>query len=832
MKPFEKIGTGILFSLMSFTVHAETDEAVLIGKNTAWRHYIVQSTEEMRLPSGEIVPVSISGGRRSAPKVKQHASVSRSELPADNWMQPEFDDSGWPLRLLPTRTGRNRAISLLCLRNRFFVENPKAAGPIKLSVAYRGGVMVYVNGKEVKRSDMPESEVTSKTSATDYPKEAYLDPDGHLLRLGWGDPGKYRDRFELRNRALTDFIIPVSALQAGVNVLALSVHRPPTDEILYKGKPVKYNWRFCPWETLNIKKVSLRAPVGTQTHPQTQGLIPLNLLSADPLPAKARPNIWARFKPIRVSGARNGFFSAQVVIASMEPIKNLQVANEAEAILVRYPRGEALHETPPEKVPVDPETKLAMQRLWITVNVPPETAPGLHRGVLTVSADNVDALTLPIELSVADWTLPNSGVFETFFDLVQSPESLAIKYEVEQWSPEHWKLVDRSFELMGQVGSRVLYVPIIRESHFGNKHSMVRWIKKADGTWDHDFSIFEKYLDTAIRRLGKLHMVGVHAWGAYSGGSYFGKGKRADENQPFRYSLIDPATGKLTAAEGPSWDDPDCVDFLKPVFDGIRSRLEDRGLANTMMIGSGHDRVASPAALAVLKKASGGVPWVVHCHPHRTNISGQPIGYLAYVWGTKGPTLNPKYRAYGWREKDLVVTFPRAGSGTIGKVFDHSPLMQYRMMRETAICTALKGFGWMGADFWHVIKNRRKTVTLLDYYYGYDQRTNLGMGHAVYRLLAPGPDGPLATTRLEMAREGGQEAEARVFIERVLHDPRRKAKLGADLAEECQSKLDKRLKLIIRSRSNWLLAACNGYEREYKQTLYALAAKVKAALKE
>jgi hypothetical protein len=59
-------------------------------------------------------------------------------------------------------------------------------------------------------------------------------------------------------------------------------------------------------------------------------------------------------------------------------------------------------------------------------------------------------------------------------------------------------------------------------------------------------------------------------------------------------------------------------------------------------------------------------------------------------------------------------------------------------------------------------------------------------------MLNPGPNGPVATSRYEMLREGVQNCEARIVIETVLTDDAKKAKLGADLAAKCQQLLDDR----------------------------------------
>jgi IS5 family transposase len=52
---------------------------------------------------------------------------------------------------------------------------------VVVDLGYRGGVVVYLNGKEVARGDMPEGPVTPETPALPYPDEAYLDADGKML---------------------------------------------------------------------------------------------------------------------------------------------------------------------------------------------------------------------------------------------------------------------------------------------------------------------------------------------------------------------------------------------------------------------------------------------------------------------------------------------------------------------------------------------------------------------------------------------------------------------------------------------------------------------------
>ncbi len=63
--------------------------------------------------------------------------------------------------------------------------------------------------------------------------------------------------------------------------------------------------------------------------------------------------------------------------------------------------------------------------------------------------------------------------------------------------------------------------------------------------------------------------------------------------------------------------------------------------------------------------------------------------------------------------------------------------------------------------------------------------------------LSPGPDGARSTIRFEAAIGGVQECEARIFIEKALLDPAKRAKLGEETATRIQKLLDERTRVIL-----------------------------------
>ncbi|GAH88085.1 unnamed protein product, partial [marine sediment metagenome] len=107
-----------------------------------------------------------------------------------------------------------------------------------------------------------------------------------------------------------------------------------------------------------------------------------------------------------------------------------------------------------------------------------------------------------------------------------------------------------------------------------------------------------------------------------------------------------------------------------------------------------------------------------------------------------------------------------------------------------------RGMGRIGADYWRVIKDKRGRrrgwahQLFREGNWGWRGSMNLNLCNPV---LAPGPDGPMATNRLVALHEGIQECEARIFIERALTNPRLKRGLGAAFAKQTQGMLDERL---------------------------------------
>jgi hypothetical protein len=165
------------------------------------------------------------------------------------------------------------------------------------------------------------------------------------------------------------------------------------------------------------------------------------------------------------------------------------------------------------------------------------------------------------------------------------------------------------------------------------------------------------------------------------------------------------------------------------------------------------------------------------------------------VWATRFGADPDEGRLHGWAMKRLKVHFER-------NIRNEFHLQTVRFLAEMNITGESRGFARQGADFWPVFKGRRGalTGTLGE---RYTSRRNLDVRAT---MLAPGKAGAISTHRFEMIREGLQEAEARIFIEKAILDK----KITGDLAKRCQDILDERMRAMLRGgatltlvRSRW-----------------------------
>ena len=532
-------------------------------------------------------------------------------------------------------------------------------------------------------------------------------------------------------------------------------------------------------------------------------------------------------QPIALVGTRNGSFSGKVVVGSTAPIRGLraQVGDLAErggpgripskAVHVRYAmrssnwgtwqvvpeaisRFDDLYEKCPDEVPVVGKVNgadwiqggWAVVPVWVTVRVPADARPGEYEGKLVISAGADKLADVPVKLTVCSWKLPDPREYCTFVDMMQSPDSVSLEYDAPLWSEKHWKLMENSFKHAGEIGSRVVYVPLICRTNMGNAESMVRWVKKADGTWGHDFSIMDRYLDLAEKHIGKPQIVCFYVWDAYLEGGMtaaeepatLAARKEHEGKGPLVTAL--PAGGGTETVTLPPYSDGASAALWKPLLRELDRRLKKRGIEKAAMFGIATDVLPAREVVTFFNGLRPGTNWVKHAHNPGLDLYGVPYGYCACFFHMDF-WLDPDARDgthnshnYGWRRPELVAFYSRAMS-------ENSPITGFRLTAEMNISGTQRGLGRLGGDFWVVLKDRRGTkVGRVSERYPLSSWRNLNIHMSI---LSPGPDGAVATARFEMLREGIQETEARILIEKALTDDALRARMGDKLADRCRA---------------------------------------------
>jgi len=561
-------------------------------------------------------------------------------------------------------------------------------------------------------------------------------------------------------------------------------------------------------------------------------------------------------RPIDIVGARNAPFTGQVAVSSDKALEGLQasatrlehtegsyhIPSTSVQVLYGMPAErwerhdqfynarDVLAERPPEKVVPAAGAEGVAQPIWVKVRVPADAPRGEYGGQLTISVEGLEPVEVPVHLRVAGWKVPEPRQFETHVGLIQSPDSVALYYNVPLWSDEHWKLLEKSFALLGEIGNKTVHIPLICRTNFGNTQSMVRWVKQSGGTYSYDFAVFDRYLDLAQKYL-EPDVVCLYVWDIYTGRQRWNRPEWREEGGAVKVTVLDPAAGQVAEMEGPRYDAPEALDFWRPLVLELQRRMRERGLRDAMMIGiMGDFNIPWPETVELFERIDPDLKWVWNAHSSNTRPH---IGYCTRVYANK-PPLPGAGSSYFWQRSagPIVGFFPRFRAMDICPLRPSAPLGVYQLDTEAAQRHGVDGIGRLGADFWGVMKTRGRNHTLVARYPESDW-SQLNPTTSETSLLEPGPEGALSSARFEVFREGVQQCEARILLEKAVLVPEWRELLGAELAERCHEILDERARMLRAAVStddeSWIWYAHSGWEQRALK-LFQAASEVQKVL--
>jgi len=841
---------------------------------------------------------------------------SVTAAPVDAWRMPEFDDSTWLRERKPDGVGspalytcgtteRNGWLRCVFLRFRFEIPDAASAGVMTFGADYIGGIRAFVNGKEFVRGHLPDGDLNADTMAQDYPLEAYVAmypdlPDKEKAKFNGKEPPptqiiRSADEltavgsrlYKLRNRTISTMVIPHELLRKGTNILAIELRAAPLHPYVLK-EWFGYRGDDRQWEHARLSRMELRStskevpscvgrPRGVQiwTEDMTR-----RLFSAEYLERGAVSGV------IRLVGARNGTYAAQVVVGADRDLARLKVtASElknagggvlpAESIRVlgmnpqpmadisllgegrivgadsrelgggisnygdwSAPKTRALVCFAPEALENKTAAAAALGKLqyfdwissalperigadscqpyWLSVKIGADAAPGTYRGVVRVEGPDIPAVTASLEVEVVDWRLVAPHHFQTIVAIEQSPYGVAKQYKIPLWSDKHWALIEASLRQLARAGNGVWFVPVLLDSEFGNKDdSMIKWIRKRDGSLAFDYANMDRYLDLIVKNCGTPRVIGFPVMHGYQGAVEV-KVQDETSGREERLNLGPNASGREK-----NW---------QPFACSLYAHMVARGLNQAMFWGFGWDQDGDGKLKDLMRQLVPEVLWMCGTHDAHIAITGglpdpdlavfYRQTFAAAAWtGPSTPPPEPFYKVVeniqsfligaesqkGWKPRSqLLLSTPRVDSGAIVVNGTAMP-WAFRIFPERAIFTGYRGTGRMGGDYW------------ARSYYDGCKNGGGGPGFSIMKTLWPGPEGAEPSARFEAMIEGLEELEARIFVEQALD----RGILPADMSRRVVEQMGRHYKGTFAAGLDW---------QDRSRRMYQLASEVAKAV--
>lgn len=140
-----------------------------------------------------------------------------------------------------------------------------------------------------------------------------------------------------------------------------------------------------------------------------------------------------------------------------------------------------------------------VQPIWVQCWIPQSTTPGTYKGELLVKDGDRLLQRLSLEVAVSSRELPEPSKWAYHLDLWQSPYAVSRYYQVPVWSQEHLDAMRPIMKALADAGQKIITATITHKPWDGQTEdyfeTMVTWMKRADGTWTFDYTVFDRWVE-------------------------------------------------------------------------------------------------------------------------------------------------------------------------------------------------------------------------------------------------------------------------------------------------------------------------------------------------
>jgi hypothetical protein len=157
--------------------------------------------------------------------------------------------------------------------------------------------------------------------------------------------------------------------------------------------------------------------------------------------------------------------------------------------------------------------------IWITIDVPSDAEAGIYKSTISLNIEGQESKSFEFTLNVLNKVLPKATDWKFHLDLWQNPYAVARYHNVKAWSKEHWGLLKPIMNRLSNAGQKVITVSLNKRpwggQTFDQFEAMIGWKKKADNTWEYDFTIFDNWvqfmMDLGIKK--QISCYSMVPWG-------------------------------------------------------------------------------------------------------------------------------------------------------------------------------------------------------------------------------------------------------------------------------------------------------------------------------
>ena len=140
-----------------------------------------------------------------------------------------------------------------------------------------------------------------------------------------------------------------------------------------------------------------------------------------------------------------------------------------------------------------------VQPIWVQCWIPQSATPGTYKGALLIKDGSRLLQQLNLEILVSSRELPAPSEWAYHLDLWQSPFAVARYYQVPLWSQEHLDAMRPLMKMLADAGQKIITATLTHKPWNGQTEdyfeTMVTWMKRADGTWTFDYTVFDRWVE-------------------------------------------------------------------------------------------------------------------------------------------------------------------------------------------------------------------------------------------------------------------------------------------------------------------------------------------------